>query len=56
MKKVAGLGIMTIAILWLIADFFWGLSRVNLLLVLPMALLLLGLILHIFLLKKESRY
>ena len=56
MRKIAGPVLMISAILWLIADYIWGLSRVNILLVLPMVLLLLGLILHIISLKMESRY
>ncbi len=57
-KRWVGIILMIIGVLWLCSDYVWQLSRFNLnaLLVIPLLLLLIGLFLYVYAVKKESRY
>jgi hypothetical protein len=47
---------MVVGMLWLLADYALGFSHVNLFLILPFLLMIVGLFLHVYIQKSESNY
>ncbi len=58
MKRWIGLILMAIGVLGLCLDFSLSLSRLNInaLFIVPLLLLFAGLVVHVFILKKDSKY
>ncbi len=56
MKHYIGPVLIILSVAWLAVDYFWGLTRLNIFLVLPFLLMLFGVVLHVFILKHDSRY
>ncbi len=58
MNRWIGIILMVVGTIWLCVDCIWNLSKynINALLVVPFVLLLSGVVIYVFALKKESRY
>jgi len=56
MKRYVGLILVILGVLWLLADFAFSLTGLNVLLAVPLLLLLSGVCLHVFVQKRDSKY
>ncbi len=56
MKRYIGLSLIALAIVLLLAVHLLGLTRLNVMLLVPLSFLLTGLFLHIYFQKRDSRY
>ena len=56
LKKHVGMGLMLVGVTLLVVLHLQHLTFVNMLLFVPLGLILLGLVLHVWAMKRESRY
>ncbi len=56
MKYYIGLVMVFWGVAWLVVDYFWGLTRLNMFLILPLLLILVGTLLYVLIQKNDSQY